>query len=96
MIAREVEAALLKRCAAVAREANLVATDQREANVFRLAAMVIQSRFPHEATRLMAASERYFAGYPSEQLPSVDVIRRGWVVNLPRLRDRLSRELQLR
>ncbi|MGO4304410.1 hypothetical protein [Cupriavidus sp. RAF12] len=96
MGAREVEDALLKRCAAVAREANLVATDQREANVFRLAAMVVQSRFPHEATRLMVASERYFATHPAEQLASVEVIRRGWVANLPRLRDRLSRELQLR
>jgi len=96
MRAREVEAALMKRCAFVAREANLVAMDQLEANVFRLAALVIQSRFPHEAQRLMAASEWYFATHPSEQLASAEVIRRGWVVGLPRLRDRLSRELQLR
>lgn len=96
MRAREVEAALMKRCASVAREPNLVATDQLEANVFRLAALVIQSRFPNEARRLMAASECYFATHPSEQLASVEVIRRGWVVGLPRLRDRLSRELQLR
>jgi len=46
MRTREVEAALMKRCASVAREPNLVATDQLEANVFRLAALVIQSRFP--------------------------------------------------
>jgi len=96
MRAREVEDALMKRCASVAREANHVAKDQLEANVFRLAAMVIQSRFPHEAQRLMAASERYFAAHPSEQLASVEVIRRGWVVGVPRLRDRLSRELRLR
>ena len=73
-----------------------MAMDEREANVFRLAAMVVQSRFPQEARRLMAASERYFATYPSEQVASVEVIRRGWVVNLPRLRDRLTRELQPR
>jgi hypothetical protein len=39
MSAKEVEADLLTRCAAVARDAMLFPYDQREANVFRLAAM---------------------------------------------------------
>ncbi|MEC3768773.1 hypothetical protein [Cupriavidus sp. SS-3] len=90
MSSRDVEAELLRRCATVARERTGSALNQREANVFRLAAMVVQSSFPREAARLMQASEQYFAAHPSERLPAQDVVTKGWVANLPRLRDRLS------
>jgi hypothetical protein len=33
----------------------------------------------------------YFAAHPSELLESGETVRRGWIVNLPRLRDRLER-----
>lgn len=59
MTARGDESALLARCSAVAREVAQSAQDQREANVFRLAAMVVQSRFPGESKCLMQASEQY-------------------------------------
>jgi len=36
----------------------------------------------------------YFASHPNERLPSAEVVRRGWVIGLPRLRDMLSRQLQ--
>jgi len=93
MTARDVEAALLRRCAAAAREAAPTAADQREAHVFRLAASAVRSRFPHEAANLLRASERYFALHPDERLPSAEVLRQGWIAGLPRLRDRLSRQL---
>lgn len=93
MTARDAESALLARCTAVARELAQSAQDQREANVFRLAAMVVQSRFPSESMRLMHASERYFDSHPSERLAPADVVRRGWVLSLPRLRDMLSHKL---
>jgi hypothetical protein len=35
---------------------------------FRLAAMVVQSRFPRESKCLMQASEQYFAAHPDEKL----------------------------
>jgi hypothetical protein len=91
--ARDAESTLLTRCSAVARETAQAAQDQREANVFRLAAMVVQSRFPSESARLMQASEWYFASHPNEKLALADVVRAGWVSNLPRLRDMLSRRL---
>jgi hypothetical protein len=84
----------LARCSAAARDTTPAARDQREANVFRLAAMVVQSRFPGDAHRLMCASERYFAAHPDERLASAQVIRNGWVANLPRLRDMLSQQLR--
>ncbi|MBI1906417.1 MAG: hypothetical protein HYS20_09320 [Rhodocyclales bacterium] len=93
MTAREVEAALLTRCAAVARSVAPEAQDQREANVFRVAAIVMQSRFPRESGNLMAASETYFATHPDERLVSGEIVRNGWITSLPRLRDMLSQRL---
>ncbi len=97
MTARDIESALLVRCSAVAREtaqATHAAQDQREANVFQLAAVLVQSRFPAESKCLAQASERYFVAHPNERLASPEVVRRGWVMSLPRLRDMLSRQLQ--
>ena len=93
MTARDAESALLTRCAVVAREAEQSAQDQREANVFRLAAMVVRSRFPGESLCLMQASERYFASHPNDRLAPEDVVRNGWILSLPRLRDMLSHRL---
>lgn len=93
MTARGVEAALLARCCVVARDDTQSAQDQREANVFRLASMVVGSQFPAESECLLRASERYFALHPHERLPADEVVRVGWVSSLPRLRDRLSRLL---
>jgi uncharacterized protein (DUF924 family) len=90
MNARDAEAALLARCVAVAHDRGQEARDQQEANVFDLAAMILRSQFPSEAVGLMRASERYFAARPDERLAASEVIQRGWVSNLPRLRDMLS------
>ena len=90
MSAREVEAEMLARCALAAGGYVAVAANQRETNVFRLASMVIQSRFPDESRLLMQASDAYFSQRPLELLTPQDVVRNGWVFNLPRLRDMLS------
>jgi hypothetical protein len=91
MTARDLESALFDRCAVIAQKETQCAQDQREANVFRLAAMIVASRFPSESRCLMQASERYFDAHPSEKLAPADVVRQGWVFSLPRLRDMLSR-----
>lgn len=93
MTPRDAESALLDRCSVVARAAAQLAQDQREANVFRLASMVVRTQFPGEATRLLRASESYFASHPNEKLPPDAVVKLGWVLSLPRLRDMLSRRL---
>jgi hypothetical protein len=94
MNARDAESALLARCVVVARGAALHVEDQREANVFRLAAMVVGSKFPAESASLKHASDRYFATHPAEKVAPADVVRNGWVLSLPRLRDMLSRSLR--
>ena len=57
--ARDVESAMLEamleRCVTVAKAGAQSAENQQEANVFELAAIVIQSRFPDESKRLMGA-----------------------------------------
>lgn len=87
------EAAMLDRCVEVARSKTGLASavDGREANVFRVAAMVIQSRFPTESKTLMQCADRYFLAHPNELGPAVDVVQKGDVISLPRLRDFLTR-----
>ena len=92
--ARDVEATLLKKCVAVARQPTIDVTDAREANVFRLASMVIKSQFPRESACLMKASDRFFTQRADQKISPTEVIRRGWIFSLPRLRDGLSRQLQ--
>ncbi len=90
MNARDQEFALLTRCAVVAQQPVLQAQDQREANVFRVASMVLRSRFPLESQTLLQASEQYFSQHPEDKLEAVEVVKKGWVSNLPRLRDMLT------
>jgi hypothetical protein len=90
---RDIEAELISRCLDIAQDRASTARDQREANVFRLASMVLQSRHSVESLRLMQVSNQYFAAHPNEQLHASEVVRQGWIMNLPRLRDRLSRRL---
>jgi hypothetical protein len=92
--ARDAESAVLARCAAAASGTLELADDRREAHVFRVAAMVMRPRFPLQSARLMQASERYFAQHPGDVLETAEVIRKGWLSSLPRLRSMLSRQLQ--
>lgn len=92
--ARAAEAALLERCLHAAREDAQSAQDQREANVFCLAAMVIQSDFPAESMSLKWAGERYFDAHPTDRVELADIVRRGWVTSLPRLRVLLGQQLR--
>lgn len=94
MTARDDESVLLARCAAIARgEADPLARDQREANVLRLASMVMLASQPQASEKWKQASEAYFARHPSDQLAPADVVRKGWVFSLPRLRDMLRWQL---
>ncbi len=92
--ARDEEAALIERCAAVAQGTETSARDIREANLFHLAGMIVGPRRRTEAARLLQASDRYFSARPADRLDSAEVVRRGWVSDLPRLRQLI--ELTLR
>ncbi len=93
MTARETEAHWLASCLAAVSSPSTVVSGAQEANVFRVAGMVLASSWPRQAARLMALSEAYFAQHPADKLPVVQVVHNGWVLSLPRLRDLLSRQL---
>jgi len=95
MNARDREAIMLDRCVLVggSRDGRVHAESGKEANIFRVAAMVIQSSFPVESKALMGCADRYFAAHPNELAPVVNVIHQGDVISLPRLRDSLTRKL---
>lgn len=92
---RDREAVILDRCVLAARSVDVPihAENGREANIFRVAAMVMQSSFPAESKTLMACANRYFLAHPDELAPVVNVIHQGDVISLPRLRDSLTRKL---
>lgn len=94
--ARDREAQILARCVAftLEREAPSSPIDCREANVLRVAAMVLQSRFPMESRRLMDAAESYYRKHPASRAPVVDAIRNGDIISLPRFRDMLTQLLR--
>lgn len=86
--ARDNEAAMVARCHAVGSGLTRSAANALEANVFRVAAMVLGNEAV--ASRLARASDEYFATHLAEQLSDAEVIHRGWVTSLPRLRQLLE------
>ena len=91
--ARDIERTMLERCLQIATTPGDMPRDQAEANVCRLAGMIVRIRCPAAGARLSDAAATYFADHPEQQVPSAEVVRRGWIINAPRLRDRLERLL---
>lgn len=91
--ARDIERVMLERCLQIAITPGDMPRDQAEANVCRLAGMIVDGRYPVAGKRLSDAAATYFADHPEQQVPSAEVVRRGWIINAPRLRDRLERLL---
>lgn len=94
MPAREREAALVIRCTLIAKGDLAVLSGSIEANVSKLAGIVLRSTFPSESSRLRAASLAYFAQFPDAELHPQEIVDRAWLTSLPRLRDRLERALR--
>lgn len=89
--ARDIERAILARCLQIATTPGDAPRDQAEANVCRLAGMIVDGRYPEAGARLFDAATRYFADRPEQQVASAEVVRRGWIISAPRLRERLER-----
>lgn len=94
MTARETEEALISLCAATARGEIVCARNAREANVLRMAALTLLHRFPAESAAMLAAARAWFAQHPADEVEAAEVIRRGWVLGLPRFREMLSARLK--
>lgn len=87
------EAELVDRCATVALETHGAALDRREANLFRLAAMLLGRRHQTEAKQLLRVSNDYFELHPDERLPAGEAVRQGWVTSPARFQTLLSARL---
>lgn len=92
MNARTEEAKTISRCVDAAMGLALPA-DDREANVFRMASMILLPRYPSESNNLRIIYENYFAMHPSELIESSQVVRNGWVASPSRFRDMLEHAL---
>ena len=76
--ARDIERTMLERCLQIATTPGDMPRDQAEANVCRLAGMIVRIRCPAAGARLSDAAATYFADHPEQQVPSAEVVRRGW------------------
>jgi len=85
------EEQLLERCAAAASGSLSQAADAREASVFLLAAALLPPHLAAEAARLRGAAQSCHAA--GETVDAGEVVRRGWVVSLPRFRQAISGRL---
>lgn len=92
--ARGNEDAMLECCVLIATAALETPRTQAEANVCRVAGMILSRNLQDAGHRLTQAAAAYFAAHPSEQLESAETVRRGWIIGLPRFRDRLERMLR--
>jgi hypothetical protein len=75
--ARDIEGAMLERCLQIVTTPGAVPRDQAEANVCRLAGVIVDGRYPVAGKRLSDAAATYFADHPEQQVPAAEVVRRG-------------------
>jgi hypothetical protein len=61
--------------------------------VFRIVATILGPQHIAEADRLLTASSTWFVAHNIEALPAADVVRRGWIASLPRMRQLVSQAL---
>ena len=85
------EEQLLERCAAAATGSLSQAADAQEASVFLLAAALLPPHLAAEAARLRSAAQVWHGA--GETVDAGEVVRRGWVVSLPRFRQAISERL---
>lgn len=88
------EEQLIDRCLAAARDDSVDARDECEANVFRLAAMVIEPKFLVDSDRLRAVAARFFASHSIDPVPVSQALEQGWVRDLPWLHDAVVKALK--
>lgn len=89
--AREREAWFLARCAAVVAGHLVLAEDLREASVFASVATAVRSQRPDASVRLAAAAAGYLSCSGESRVPLDEMVRRGWLPGMPRVRDSLLR-----
>ncbi|MEE9319414.1 MAG: hypothetical protein V3U76_03115 [Granulosicoccus sp.] len=93
MTSRNTEQRLVQTCVRVAAGEFIPTLDKQAANVIRLAAMLARSNHPVASMRLRDVANDYFSGHGVLPLATEELLRRRWVISLPRFRSLLDREL---
>lgn len=92
--ARLQEASLVRQCLDVATTSSLTEEPTcQQAQIFRLAAMLLRSSHPEAALNLQQAYDVHLLKHACIPLPPDAAIKQGWVLGLARFRDTLCRQL---
>jgi len=93
MNARDQEQIMLDTCKQITTSGCVVRLDNKQANVVNVAAMLCSSAAPALSNQLLDAANNYFNNHPLERLSTQEVLRRRWIINLPRFRSMLEKQL---
>lgn len=92
MNARDLEQALIERCAQAAR-LGVPAQTALEASVYRLAAMVLGTQLADAAAQLLKTSDQYFTLESASLLSPATLLQQRTVASLPRFKSMLTERL---
>ena len=93
--ARETERELINCCCDVAA-CKTVVINEALANVLNISASLLKREFPIPSAAMQAASDLYFATAEHPQLTATQILERGWIISLPRLKNRLAFALKIK
>ncbi|WP_354683265.1 hypothetical protein [Cupriavidus necator] len=85
---------IVDRCIDVALHGVATTLNKRDANIFRLAAMILRPRFPIQSATLLAVCDKYFQLHRDDLIESAQVVRNGWITSPSRFRDSLEFRLR--
>ena len=93
---REKEEILLSLCIAAGAGEIVSINSPIKANIFRVAGSVILNNYPLEAKRLNLLAKDYFIRFPDDCLHASQIVRNGWIISYPRLRDMLIEKIKIK
>lgn len=91
--ARLYEASVVRHCLDAATSTLVEKPTCQQAQIFRLAAMLLRSSHPEAAGNLLRAYDDHSIEHACVPLPLDNAIDQGWIIGWARFRDTLSRQL---
>ena len=89
---RQREADLVSHCVQVAR-CDSAPASRDDADVCRLSAQLVRTRYPEASRNLTAAADAYFFSHGGKPRPFTEVVEAGLMTDLPRLRHLMENAL---
>jgi hypothetical protein len=89
---RQLESELVDHCMTVAKSGSSAAS-RDQADIYRLTAQLLKTRYPDEARELDKSSAVYFAVHDQKPRSFPDVVEAGLVTDVPRFRQLMENAL---